>query len=463
MRFWQKTYLWILIIFMLSFNIGAYALFSKSYALNKAMDTSVGIKEFESIEKALSYNLQTYTENVKDPDLELFISNFATNYYKNGVYFEIYEKDHLIFSNAYKIDGKRDETTFNGVQTVYRKINDDLVLFVSNTIDFNGLGLVVSRSADYLDDYYENLLGYFTTVIIITSCVLSLFLIVVLLQLTKPIRKLNAAVNEIARSSYGGRVLIKRKDEIGELANSVNHMAEAISETIANIEKANEEKEAFINNLTHELKTPITAIKGYGEFLKNARHDPSERELAINYICEHTNRLNILSEKLVQLLYLKKDDISPIKINTVKLFDYIERMVSHLLADKNIVLKKQCTAEEVFADEALLQTLLINLVENSIKSIDDVGEITLRSCLADGGTALTVIDTGRGIAQEHIEKITEAFYVVDKSRSREFGGIGLGLTICNEIARLHNTKLKISSVPNCFTEVSVVFYRVFTT
>jgi signal transduction histidine kinase len=405
-RFWQKTYLWILIIFILSFNIGAYALFSKSYELNKAMDISLGIKEFESIEKALSYNLETYNQNVKNPDIKLFISNFAMNYYKNGVYFEIYEKNHLLFSNAYKIDGKRDEISFDGVKTIYRKINGDLILFVSSTIDFNGLGLVMSRSADYLGNYYDNLLSYFITINIIISCLLSFFLIIVLLQLTRPIRKLNAAVNEIARSSYGRRVHIKRKDEIGELANSFNKMAEAISENIAKIEKTNEEKEAFINNLTHELKTPITAIKGYGEFLRNARHDESERELAINYICEHTNRLNILSEKLVQLLYLKKDEINPIRINTEKLFQYIEMMVSHRLVDKNIILRKECMAKEVFADEALLQTLLINLVENSIKSIDDVGGITLGSYLTDEGTVIKITDTGRGIPIEHIERIT---------------------------------------------------------
>jgi signal transduction histidine kinase len=457
MKFWQKTYLWIMVIFIISFNLGAYALFSKSYELNKAMDISAGINEFESIEKALSYNLETYNRDVENPDIELFISNFAINYYKNDVFFEIFEKNHLIFSNAYKINEKRDETSFDGVKTIYRKINGDLVLFVSGTIDFNNLGLVMSRSADYLGDFNDNLLSYFITLNIIISCLLSLFLIIILLQLTKPIRKLNAAVNEIAQNSYGRRVYIKRKDEIGELANNFNKMADAISENIANIEKANEEKETFINNLTHELKTPITAIKGYGDFLKNARHDQSEQELAINYIYEHANRLNLLSDKLVQLLYLKKDDIEPIKINTEKLFHYIERMVSHRLVDKNIVLRKECIAEEVFADEVLLQTLLINLVENSIKSIDDVGEIILRSIFADGGTVLKVIDTGRGIEKEHIERITEAFYVVDKSRSKKFGGVGLGLSICKEIARLHNTRLTIVSLPNRFTEVSIFF------
>ena len=132
-------------------------------------------------------------------------------------------------------------------------------------------------------------------------------------------------------------------------------------------------------------------------------------------------------------------------------------MENHNLITRNITLIIECYADKLYGDEALLQMLFINLIENSIKATPDGGKIILKSYYHNGNTIIEVIDYGKGIPEKYITKIIEAFYVVDKSRSKELGGIGLGLSICNQIATLHNAQINITSKENEFTKVAVVF------
>nr|WP_240548522.1 HAMP domain-containing sensor histidine kinase [Paenibacillus lignilyticus] len=324
-------------------------------------------------------------------------------------------------------------------------------------MELQDLRLVISRKSDYLQEYHITLRQYFTKLSVVISIILSAALIFLLFQLTAPIRRLNKGVKAIAAGAYEQRVKVGGNDEIGELAQDFNRMADAVSNHIDTIKKASEDKEIFINNLTHELKTPITAIKGYSEFLNQANYNEEERKMAVRYIYEHIARLDVLSGKMMQLLYLKSGEIAMEPIEIENLFSYVVRMERQHIEAKQITVARECSANLVYGDRDLLQSLFINLIENSIKASSFGGEIQLRSYPHGEGVVLEVLDYGRGIPEKDIAKITEAFYVVDRSRSKELGGIGLGLSICNEIARLHHATLQIDSKENEYTKVSVYF------
>ncbi|RAP78491.1 sensor histidine kinase [Paenibacillus montanisoli] len=457
MKFWQKTYLSVLIVFLIAFDLGAYALLKKSYQLNEQLDISRGVSVYGSIENSLSYILGVYKESTGSTNYETVIASFAENYYKEDILLEVYQADQLIFSNAYQFTGDRAELRGDPYHSVYRKMNDELWLFIGGKMEFQGLRLVMSRKSEYLQDYHVTLRQYFIKLSIVISLILSAALIFLLIQLTAPIRRLNKGVKAIAAGAYDQRVKVGANDEFGELAQDFNRMADAVSNHIDTINKASEDKEIFINNLTHELKTPITAIKGYSEFLNHANHNEEERKMAVQYIYEHIARLDVLSGKLMQLLYLKSEEIALKPVDIEKLFSYVANMERHHLEAKQMTIIRECLADEVYGDQELLQSMFINFVENSIKASSSGGMIKLRSYHGHEGVVLEVLDNGRGIPEKDIAKITEAFYVVDRSRSKELGGIGLGLSICNQIAQLHHANIQIDSKENEYTRVSVYF------
>ncbi|MCM3698603.1 HAMP domain-containing sensor histidine kinase [Paenibacillus macerans] len=457
MKFWQKTYLCVLLVFLIAFDLGAYALLQKSYQLNEQMDMSRGVSEYESIEQTLSYILRAFANNTGSSGYEIVISGIAQNYYKEGILTEVYDGDRLVFSNAYQFVGEREELQGGQRETIYRKLDGKLWIFVGGSMEFNGLKLVISRSSAYLQDYYNTLLNYFIALSVVISLILSAVLILLLFRLTAPVRNLNNGVRDIAAGAYHERVKVKGSDEIAELAQDFNKMVDAVSANIETIQQASAEKENFINNLTHELKTPITAIKGYSEFLNHANSTEEDRRMAVDYIHEHVARLDLLSGKLMELLYLKNEEITLQPVEIAALFAYVEQMERHYLEAKQIMLVKECGTERIYGDPTLLQTLLMNLVENSIKASHYGGEIHLKSCSRQQGIVFEVMDHGKGIPDKDIEKITGAFYVVDKSRSKELGGIGLGLSICSQIARLHHAQLHIESKEHEYTKVSVLF------
>lgn len=179
--------------------------------------------------------------------------------------------------------------------------------------------------------------------------------------------------------------------------------------------------------------------------------------MAVHYIYEHIARLDVLSGKMMQLLYLKSEEITLEPVHIENLFSYVVNMERHHIEAKQMTIIRECLADQVSGDQELLQSLFINLVENSIKASSYGGEILLRSYHSQEGVVLEVLDYGRGIPEKDIAKITEAFYIVDRSRSKELGGIGLGLSICNQIAQLHHAKIQIASKENEYTRVSVYF------
>ncbi|OAS18675.1 sensor histidine kinase [Paenibacillus oryzisoli] len=457
MKFWQKTYLLVLLIFLVVFDLGAYGLLKKSYQLNEKMDISRGLNEYEGIENALSYILNVYTESTSGADYSSVIGGFVSNYYKKGILAEVYNGNQLMYSNAYQLEGKREELQGDFRKTTYRKIQGELWLFVGGKMDFQGYRLVISRDSNYLQAYYLSLLHYFIMLSVVISLVLSVVLILLLFQLTSPIRRLNKGVKDIAAGAYHRRIKVSGNDEIGDLAQNFNKMVDAVSANIETIQKANEDKETFINNLTHEIKTPITAIKGYSEFLEHANYDEDDRRMAIRYIHEHVNRLDLLSKKMMELLYLKNGEISLERVDLNELFTYVVTMVQHQLNAKNISVDTECLADYIVGDKTLLQTLLINVVENSIKASQPGGKIMMTCSRREKDVFVEVLDYGKGIPEKDIAKLTEAFYVVDKSRTKELGGIGLGLSICNQIAELHHAHIQITSKENEFTKVAIDF------
>jgi len=269
-------------------------------------------------------------------------------------------------------------------------------------------------------------------------------------RLTKPIRLLTRATKEMAAGDYGYRAKQVSNDELGQLTQNFNHMSEELEKTIGQLEDEVQAREDFVGAFAHELKTPLTSIIGYADMLRSRKLDEEKSLLSANYIYTEGKRLESMSLRLLDIIVTKKEGAKLQRIPVAALFEYLRSM---FLPNQSMEFIFQYEEAYVMADSSLIQTVLVNLLDNACKASEQGSRIETEGRLEQDGYRFTVRDYGIGIPDEEVSKITQAFYMVDKSRSRSRNGAGLGLSLCTEILALHGSSLEIKSRLGEGTEV----------
>lgn len=218
-------------------------------------------------------------------------------------------------------------------------------------------------------------------------------------------------------------------------------------------------QESFMGAFAHELKTPMTSIIGFADLLRQGNLDENTRMMAADYIYSEGHRLERLSFKLLDLILLKKDELVMKRVWLGNYLNEVERALSLALKKKGIRLVCKAEQKRVVLEPDLIKSLLYNLVDNASKAMDNGGIIAVRATVIPGGCQFQVVDNGRGMEQAELARITEAFYRVDKARSRSQGGAGLGLALCKQIVELHSGNISFASEPSKGTRVTVNLYE----
>lgn len=273
--------------------------------------------------------------------------------------------------------------------------------------------------------------------------------------LLRPLKRLSGASGRIAAGDLYVRAEIDTRDEIGELAADFNHMAENLEKQFTEIEEAAKKQEDFIGSFAHELKTPLTSMIGYADMLRTRTVSVEEQFEAANYIFKEGKRLEALSWKLLELLVVKNQKLELREVSVRWLTEDICGILKPILEKENISLEVRVQESFLWAEPDLLKTVLLNLLDNGRKALEQNRKLKLTGQEDGQSYCFCVQDYGKGIEKEEIERITEAFYMVDKSRVRNQGGAGLGLSICMEIVKRHHGKLEFESVPEKGTKVRV--------
>ena len=270
-------------------------------------------------------------------------------------------------------------------------------------------------------------------------------------RMTRPLTVLTSASAQIAGGDYARRTDLHTGDEIEDLSKSFDAMADAVQEKIADLQADVQRREDFVGAFTHELKTPMTSIIGYSGMLHNMQLSAREQREATAAIYHESRRVEQLSQKLLELLALGDE---PLQMQRVELQELWPRLRT-ACAGLNLILP--ALAPAVQGDADLLLDLLCNLIHNAAKASPRGSEITVECAPVSSGTVrLTVSDHGCGIPPEQLARVTEPFYMVDKSRARRQGGSGLGLALCKRIAEAHGSELAIESTVGVGTRVSVI-------
>ena len=270
----------------------------------------------------------------------------------------------------------------------------------------------------------------------------------------QPLAVLKTAAGRIAAGGYGERATVLSKDEVGALANDFNRMAESVENHIGDLTETAERQRLFIGGVTHEFKTPLTTVILNADTLQNACMDEEERQTALSYIERQCKWLERMTQKLLKLITLKQDiELKPSSVP--QLFERVEESMAETLRQRDTRLISECKLNTLSMDADLMQSVLINLVDNASKASAPGQAVTMRAY----DDVIEVSDNGIGIPESELARITEPFYVVDKSRSKKLGGSGLGLALVKEIISAHGAELMIESSVGIGTTIRVQFKR----
>lgn len=263
--------------------------------------------------------------------------------------------------------------------------------------------------------------------------------------LTAPIRNLSRSTRQIAGGNYSVRANVHSNDEIGILASQFNRMTEELERHIASLELATQQQKDFTASFAHELKTPLTSIIGYADTLRSRKLPEEQQFEAASFIFSEGRRLETMSHSLLRLFSLENEQPQLQRLSTLQLAKNVEESMAYPMKQRQLVLEVRVEDRMVLGERSLLEILLYNLLDNARKASQPGSKITLLGVRMQEGYCFAVKDRGRGIPPEAINRITEPFFMVDKSRSRAEGGAGLGLALSQRIAQLHGTQLHYES------------------
>ena len=297
---------------------------------------------------------------------------------------------------------------------------------------------------------------FFTGIAVILM--MSFFLFQFLNIIFRPLRQISSASAKIANGNYGSRISVRGKDEISGVAYNFNLMAEQIENQIGQLEEASEQKQQFIDNFSHELRIPLTAIYGYAEYIQKAFMSEEERYECTQFIMSECSRLQNMAYQLLDMALLRRDEMKDSDCSVKELFAESEKVMHVRASEKKIRLTYALPPNYVVrGNMEQLLILLNNLIDNAIKASRQEDEIHIRAYAEESAVVMEVRDHGAGMEKEQILHIKEAFYRVDKARSRAGGGAGLGLAICERIIQLHHADMSFVSEPGAGTTVKLSF------
>ena len=461
MRLFAKFFLCTTIIICIALLLSGYLLITSAHesALQREMNRAVMQYQFDKF--TVQANLIAHEEVLRYGISEGFLNRLASDL--NGLTAFFADDTTILLSELpdhtdFSILGNVTEHTH---AHMFQTINEASYILVAGMIAQESLTIYLLTAMDISNvvAQREQMMQSFFNIYIITLA-LSIFVIVIFASLmTKPINRINKAAAEIAKGRYNDRLPESGGDEIGDLSKSFNLMADAVEDKIFELSENARQKEDFVASFAHELKTPLTSVIGYADMMYQKNLSAEQVKDAAWYILNEGLRLEALSLKLMDLIVMGRHEFTMEEMNSEEIIQNITGSIQPILDEKNVPLKLDIQSAYIIVEYDLFKTLLLNLIDNAIKAGSNT--IKIGGTIDNDRYLISITDNGRGIPERDLAQITEAFYVVDKSRSRRQHGVGLGLALSAKIAEIHGSTLEISSVEGVGTTVEITLMQRF--
>ena len=401
-----------------------------------------GLEYTNILELVYSNDIQAYSESrgyyimtVDKYNRVIFSSQNAHNIIKHiGVPQEFIKK----VLEGESFEATEDLTEYYGKNVITAaypvKENDEIIGAVLCSLPLN-----------YLSALRKNTMASIVLVMIPLFAISLLVAYAVSGTITSPVSKLSVAAKNIASGDLSQRVDIKYKNEIGELAENFNNMAQAL-------ESSDKMKNSFISDVSHELRTPLTIIIGFLQGILDGTITKENHEKYINICLDESRRLSRLVNQLLDVARLEADASKAER----SVFDINEKIRKTVLGfedrakSKKIRIRAEFEAEKLFvsAESDNIERVLLNLLDNALKFTQEGGNIIISTGIKNGKAEISVSNSGGGISEEDMLHIWDKFYKTDKSRSADKKGAGLGLYIVKTIINNHGERITVSCDEN---------------
>ncbi len=400
-----------------------------------------GKNDEKNMEIALS--LASFIESEKNLDLNEFLQTQSATGYK--IYVVNKKKETIQYGAPFRVNNLSQEAVsqvlngrvYHGMRDfptetfVTGSFSDELANTVGVPFSYNGADYALFLRPDikFLFTEVHYLLGGMVIVMAIISV---LVMLIVAKKLIDPITKLTEAAKKVGEEQFSPELDINRRDEIGQLAKSFQHMTVRLSEN-------DRIRKEFISDVSHDFQSPLLNIKGYAELLMDSSVPEVERKNYAKVIQSETERLSSLTKQLMLLTSL--DQLaSPLRKEAFRLDKQIKEVTLRyrwLMEEKGISLSMYLDEAKFLGDPSFLEKVWENLLSNALKYTEAGGTIDISLTNRKDELAVSFCDSGIGIDEEHLERIFDRFYRVDESRTKEIPGTGLGLPIVQQIVQLH--------------------------
>ena len=367
------------------------------------------------------------------------------------------EREEVEKHKDYKIQITKDKDT---AQSYF-----DLLGFLDN-----GFVIIVRTTIARVDSTIQTTIKYFMAVLITTAIISCILMYFVSEIFAGPIKRLTRVAKRMATLDFDARIEHPSNDEIGELSCYMNDLSYKLNKTLTELKETNQKlqveidekikidemRKEFLSHVSHELKTPIALIQGYSEGLKdNILDDEESKEFYCDVIADEAKKMNRMVQKL---LTLNQIEFGNNQVNMER-FDITE-MIRNMVESSKILVEKQEVKiifdepeTHVWADEFMIEEVVNNYLSNARNHVTDGGIIKVSYCRHGNDVRIKVFNTGDHIPQEDIDKLWVKFYKVDKARTREYGGSGIGLSIVEATMKAHGKDYGVANV-----EGGVEFY-----
>lgn len=337
----------------------------------------------------------------------------------------------------------------NVLYSEYRQASGGVVLFYELSNEETGFTIQLGMAEPLLYELVNQL--QFTLLIgLMAALLLSLFgSWVAARRVTRPLRSIMQSTRKITQNKMGEEIFVdSRASEFQDMAKSLNKMSALYRNKIEELERLARIQSEFIGNVSHEVRNPIFAVSGYLEALSTPVLPPEQQQRYAQKGLVNLERLNNLFADLIEIARLeyREDMIKLALFDMQELAREVYDTLNPKAEAKGLILQMDNPSMEVFADRNRIRQVIMNLIENAIVYTDE-GSVRLRMYKRQEKVRIEVVDTGKGISEDHLDRIFERFYRVDPDRSRKSGGTGLGLSIVKQILQAHGEQISVESTP----------------
>ena len=419
------------------------AVIISTIVINQNHETNIEAERQSIIQnlRAIERNLTSVDESYGKQIVQL-VSN---SYSKKGMHILYYNKN-AEFNNSKIINS--DTIEYDKVPDVQYYVEEKVIgnsnYIIGTTKLSDGRYVSIEKNINSVYQKRKDLINNCLYILGISLILIALIAYVISKTLTRPLTRMQKEMKKLSKGNFNIN-LKEGHDEFGKLAKNFNNMSKELEKRNNELVESASSKQLFIDNLSHEMNTPLTSIQGYAELMQKANLNDEQKQKYLKYIQDEGRRIQDMYKKLLLLSYKKNSDFEKKDVEMTEVFTEIEDTFREGMNDAEMELIINNQLSTIYGDETLIIMSISNLIKNAMNVSEKNTKIMVNAFNMNNKKYVQVVDQGPGISEENIKRITEPFYRVDKVRSRKNGGAGLGLSICKSIMELHGGKLLIES------------------